>query len=93
MEISFLEIYCEQLRDLLGDGDPGAERKLRITQNEFGQNVVAGAEMVPVDPNDADSIGELMRHAAALRSTSATKMNAESSRSHSIFTLHLTAVV
>ena len=47
--------------------------------------------MVPVDPSDANSIDELMKHAAKLRSTAATNMNAHSSRSHSIFTLHLTA--
>ena len=47
--------------------------------------------MVPVDPSDTNSIDELMKHAAKLRSTAATNMNAHSSRSHSIFTLHLTA--
>ena len=52
---------------------------------------VCQVEMVPVDPTDKSSIAELMKHASELRSTTATKMNAESSRSHSIFTLHLSA--
>lgn len=33
---------------------------------------------------------ELLRRAARARSTDATAMNAESSRSHSVFTLHIT---
>jgi kinesin family protein C1 len=95
MEISFLEIYCEQIRDLLfsgdtADGQPNS-KKYKIIANEFGQNIVTNVEMVPVDPADTGSIDELMQHAASLRSVTATKMNAESSRSHSIFTLHLTA--
>jgi len=91
MEISFLEIYCEQIRDLLGTPGDEAPKKYRIMANEFGQNIVQNIEMVPVDPADKGSIDELMQHAASLRSVTATKMNAESSRSHSIFTLHLTA--
>jgi len=107
MQISFIEIYCEQIRDLLAgseadtadkqDSGVGAgsgannKAKHKIVQNEYGQNVVTNVEMVPVDPADKGSISELMQHAASLRSVTATKMNAESSRSHSVFTLHLTA--
>ena len=41
MEISFIEIYCEQIKDLLGDGD-ASDKKHKITLNEFGQNIVTG---------------------------------------------------
>ena len=97
MQISFIEIYCEQIRDLLGEGDASEETSktnsqyYKIQKNDFGQNVVTNVEMVPVDPADKGSIDELMNHAASLRSTAATNMNAHSSRSHSIFTLHLSA--
>lgn len=92
MKISFVEIYCEQIRDLLSD--PAGDKKpsdYKIAKNEFGQHYVANAEMVPVEPSDTASIDDLMQHAANQRSVSATAMNANSSRSHSIFTLHLKA--
>jgi len=93
MRVSFIEIYCEQIKDLLAS-DTETEpttKKHKIVRNEFGQSIVTDVEIIPVDPADRDAIKELMEHAASLRSTSATQMNAVSSRSHSIFTLHLTA--
>merc|ERR1719424_2008085 len=48
--------------------------------------------MVLVDPTDKQQIDDLMDTAALHRATSKTNMNAQSSRSHSVFTLHLLGV-
>lgn len=62
MHISFVEIYCEQLRDLLADQDtPFKPSDYKISKNEFGQCFVSNAEMVPVDPSDTHAIDELMQ--------------------------------
>ena len=52
-----------------------------------GQTLVAGAERVPVEhASDAD---DLVARAAASRVVHTTAMNAASSRSHSVFMLHI----
>ena len=97
MHVSFIEIYCEKLRDLLGDfqgkskkGAPPPEHK--IIRNEQGANTVSNVAMISVDPSDVSLLSRLMEVAARSRATTKTDMNDTSSRSHSVFTLHLAAV-
>lgn len=47
--------------------------------------------MLPVDPNDSAQMDSIMEQAARFRSVGQTLMNERSSRSHSVFTLHLRA--
>jgi kinesin family protein C1 len=99
MEVSFVEIYCEKIRDLLADfGSGGAKPKKgvpspehKIVRNDQGANVVSNAAMIPVDPSDVSKLAELMEVAGRARATKKTDMNETSSRSHSVFTLHLSA--
>ena len=51
---------------------------------------IAGATRMVVDSEAVAQ--ELLRRAARARSTDSTAMNSESSRSHSVFTLHITGV-
>jgi kinesin family protein C1 len=89
MEVSFIEIYNETIRDLLRDtAKDNEEHEIRHTKDG---TEVTNITMIPVDPNDQDQIEEIMRMAARHRSVGHTDMNAQSSRSHSIFTLHLRA--
>jgi hypothetical protein len=101
MELSFLEIYCETVKDLLkGFNSPGSSSndsgniaaKFKIVENDAGQHFVQGIEMVLVDPADTVKVAALLAHAGRLRSVTATAMNASSSRSHAVLTLHTTAV-
>ena len=91
MEVSFLEIYNETIKDLLRDGDHGEKPKHEIKVDSNGRRYVTELVMKDMDPNDEEQVESVMRQAAKHRSVASTDMNAVSSRSHSVFTLHLTA--
>ena len=91
MRVSFLEIYNETIRDLLRDEEIG-EKKHEIKVNPDGSRLVTDLTIRPLEPTDAEAVKDVMDTAAKYRTTSATNMNDVSSRSHSVFTLHLTAV-
>jgi len=91
MEATFLEIYNEQVRDLLVAPAEARERKYEVKLGKDGQPHVAGLEHAPIDPTDAEAIEQLMETANRNRSIAKTDMNEHSSRSHSVFTLHIHA--
>merc|ERR1719330_2114271 len=91
MQVSFIEIYNETIRDLLRDeANPNAKHEIKI--NPDGRRFISDINMVPLEPTDSEAVEAVMRQAAKYRSVGSTDMNAQSSRSHSVFTLHLTAL-
>ncbi len=95
MQVTFLEIYNETIKDLLRGGSAdstSSDAKHEIKKDASGNSIVTDVEMVSVDPNDTAQISALMEQAARYRTTAVTQMNEQSSRSHSVFTLHLKAV-
>lgn len=82
---SYIEIYNEQLRDLLADN---SALNLSITEDVKGNIKVAGAQEVMVESKE-ELLG-LLKQGALVRQTNSTAMNALSSRSHAIFTIQLT---
>jgi predicted nucleic acid-binding Zn-ribbon protein len=89
LEASYIEVYNEQLRDLLGgSGGRISESNAIQHQPNGGHTIVLGAARVQVD-SEADA-EELIRKAAAARAVESTAMNAVSSRSHSVFMLYIT---
>jgi hypothetical protein len=85
---SFLEIYNEQLNDLLAQGKP---RDLQIKEDlrKGGLGMyVEGISEHAVD--SSDSILKLLSEGQARRMVGQTNMNEHSSRSHSVFTLQIT---
>ncbi|CAB9516465.1 Kinesin-like protein [Seminavis robusta] len=87
VELSYLEIYNEEIRDLLAE----EEKPLKIRETLDGGVYVSGQEdRVVLSPID---IGKLMEEAAKKRVVAATAMNAVSSRSHAICTLKISGVV
>eukprot|EP00613_Pedinella_sp_CCMP2098_P041148 CAMPEP_0171801234 /NCGR_PEP_ID=MMETSP0991-20121206/72144_1 /TAXON_ID=483369 /ORGANISM="non described non described, Strain CCMP2098" /LENGTH=1019 /DNA_ID=CAMNT_0012412877 /DNA_START=73 /DNA_END=3132 /DNA_ORIENTATION=- len=91
MDVTFIEIYNEQVFDLLRL--PGsAKLDLPIKLDAKGKTYVHDVNKMRIDPTDLQSIDDLMETAAMHRATASTEMNAVSSRSHSIFSLYLTGV-
>eukprot|EP00736_Rhodelphis_marinus_P012722 Rmarinus@m.8893 len=83
VRVSFLEVYNEDLRDLLNPSTPSKD--LAIREDSSGNiNVTSIAEEV------VTSAGDLIRcleEGSAARTVGGTLMNAHSSRSHAIFTI------
>ncbi|KAG9399667.1 hypothetical protein AC1031_011481 [Aphanomyces cochlioides] len=88
-EASMLELYNDQLIDLLAQLEPGYKEdkapKLDIKKNEKGMVVVTNSVLKPC--TSAEGTLKLFDAANKKRQVGATKMNAESSRSHSVFTI------
>ena len=82
---TFLQIYNDQITDLLAASS--ATGSLRIRESPEKGTYVEGAKQVPLR-----SVGEALRVLAkgmARRHVAATLMNATSSRSHAIFSIHV----
>ncbi|CAG0897732.1 unnamed protein product [Cyprideis torosa] len=79
---SYLEIYNEEIRDLLGKD---AKKKLNLHEHPDKGVHVPELSMHPV--HNVDECEILMEKGWDNRSTGATLMNQDSSRSHSIFTI------
>lgn len=81
---SYLEIYNEEIRDLLGnDIKKKLDLKEHPDQGVYVQNISLHAVQSTQECED------LMEKGWGNRATGATKMNADSSRSHSIFTINI----
>jgi len=81
---SFLEIYNEEVRDLLADD---IKAHLELRERPSGDVFVKDLSLHPV--SSVGTCQQIMSKGWKNRSTGATLMNAVSSRSHSIFTIHL----
>eukprot|EP01060_Flectonema_neradi_P012689 TRINITY_DN19451_c1_g1_i1.p1 TRINITY_DN19451_c1_g1~~TRINITY_DN19451_c1_g1_i1.p1 ORF type:complete len:595 (+),score=138.35 TRINITY_DN19451_c1_g1_i1:206-1786(+) len=87
LSCSFLEIYNDQVKDLLGKRTGGVAETLRLMMGSNDEVKVEGLTEYEVD-NQA-TVGELLATAQSNRACAATKMNDVSSRSHSIFMLRV----
>ena len=83
VNVSFLEIYNENIRDLLSDSDA----KLDVKEDKDKGIYVQDLSKVPC--KSADDMLKAMFKGDQSRSVGATAMNSESSRSHSIFTIYV----
>ena len=88
MEGNFVEVYNEDIHDLLGDSKDLDKKKHEIRHDDKKkQTTVTGLQTVTLDsPHAVDTI---LKRADANRSVAATKSNERSSRSHSVFILKL----
>lgn len=86
LEMSYVEIYQERIRDLL-DSDP--TKVLKIRETEFPHSVyIENTRTVAV--TTSDEVLTLLREGNEHRAVAETQMNAHSSRSHAVFIMHLT---
>lgn len=84
MRVSYLELYNEELCDLLSTDDTV---KIRIFDdvNKKGSVIVQGLEEIPV--RCKSDVYKLLAKGQERRRTAATLMNAQSSRSHTVFSI------
>ncbi|SPQ27514.1 6eba3310-f68b-437c-91ab-9296a5f25358 [Thermothielavioides terrestris] len=89
LRASYVEIYNEQLRDLLvEDHVPAHERStVTIREDVKGNIILAGLRQVEV--HSVEELMNVLNQGSTLRQTDATAINARSSRSHAVFTLNL----
>ncbi|KAJ3722777.1 kinesin domain-containing protein [Lentinula guzmanii] len=86
---SFIEIYNEDLIDLLSmDDGAGGRREVQIREDKDGHIIWGGLREVNV--KNANEVMTLIRKGTSIRRTNETDMNAQSSRSHAIFSLTFT---
>ncbi|KZV79915.1 kinesin-domain-containing protein [Exidia glandulosa HHB12029] len=85
---SFIEIYNEDLIDLLVEDAGGARPQVQIREDKEGAIIWSGLR--EVDVKSVKEVMALIRAGSYLRRTNETDMNAQSSRSHAIFSLTLT---
>lgn len=86
VKISYIELYNEELSDLLSESQDLNE-KLRIFEdsNRKGSVVIPNLEEITV--SDKKEVYKILQKGAEKRQKAATYMNAQSSRSHSIFSV------
>ena len=92
MEVSFLEIYGDDVYDLLSEDRriDGKHASLSVREDEKGVSVIG---LTTVRANSHQEALEALQRGTQNRTTAATLMNAVSSRSHAIFSVTLTQVL
>jgi len=88
VEMSYLEIYNEEARDLMYTGDPSKSPDLHIRDSKAEGVAVQNLSRHVV--NSPSDVATLMTEASERRVTASTQMNAVSSRSHAVCTLYVT---
>jgi hypothetical protein len=78
LKATYLEIYTEEIRDLLGNCE-----KLKL-RNDPKRGVFASG-LTSITLNSPEDAMECLKRGASSRSVAATKFNLESSRSHAVF--------
>lgn len=86
MEGSFVEVYNENLNDLLGKDTDIDKKKIEI-RHDKGRTTLT--ECTTIALSGPEMMEEVMRRASNNRMVAATKANERSSRSHSVFILKL----
>jgi len=82
--LSVVEIYCERIRCLLSNGEPGKDNLQVKTDKLRGVYVEGAYEM---EAFGEDDLVQVMAAALQTRSTGTTQMNEASSRSHCVVTI------
>uniref|UniRef100_A0A8C5ATD0 Kinesin-like protein n=1 Tax=Gadus morhua TaxID=8049 RepID=A0A8C5ATD0_GADMO len=83
VEVSYMEIYCERVRDLLNPSNP-----LRVREHPILGPYVEDLSKLAV--TCFSDVHELMDAGNQARTVAATNMNETSSRSHAVFTIVFT---
>nr|CAD7430638.1 unnamed protein product [Timema monikensis] len=85
VRVSYLELYNEELIDLLSTSNDPSKIKLYEDPLKKGSVIVSGLEEVTV--HTKNEIYNIMEKGSMKRQTASTLMNAQSSRSHTVFSI------
>lgn len=83
--VSVLELYRDQIRDLLSDTPPSRPHSVR--HDEEGNTHIS--ELTVVNVADREAVEKLVKQALKRRTVKSTMLNDTSSRSHFVFTLNM----
>ena len=89
IEVSLLEIYNEEIKDLLMDSKKAMKTKLEVKRDPKKGQYVPGLTMV--ECHSHQDVLAIMKHGYQNRSVHGTDMNAHSSRSHCALSVYVTA--
>lgn len=95
LKASFLEIYNEQVRDLLVDNGSGLEVRAKNDAQTYRiifnseTKLSSVADLTVEDVESEEQVQRLVSKSMRNRATAATKANERSSRSHSVFRLYI----
>ncbi|RNA39812.1 kinesin KIF11 [Brachionus plicatilis] len=87
VKISYMELYNEELTDLLGDSSLEKEEKLKIYDDPGRKGSVIVSKLEEVNVQNKNQVFKILQKGADRRQKASTLMNNQSSRSHSIFTI------
>ena len=89
LKATYVEIYNEQLRDLLLPDNVSSHERAPVTIREDvkGNIILTGLHQVEI--NSVEDLLNALNFGSTLRQTDATAINARSSRSHAVFSLNL----
>ncbi|CAG8467879.1 1610_t:CDS:2 [Dentiscutata erythropus] len=87
MRVSFVELYNEDLIDLLAECNDEDKPQVLIRENSNGSISLSGLQEIKV--NSVDEVMGHLSRGSLNRQVGATDMNSKSSRSHAIFTVIL----
>lgn len=85
---SYLEIYNETIRDLLASSSAADEKQYDIKHDPRSSST-AVTDLTVVEVVAAGQVSQLLQRAVRQRAVASTNCNERSSRSHSVFQLHL----
>ncbi|KAK2740925.1 kinesin-like nuclear fusion protein [Myotisia sp. PD_48] len=88
MEGNFIEVYNENIHDLLGKPDDFDKKKHEI-RHDLQKRQTSVTNAITVNLDSQDMVESLLLRASTNRSVAATNANERSSRSHSVFMLRI----
>lgn len=91
VELSYLEIYNEEVRDLLSDKNGKQAQQLKIRETLNGEVYVSG--LCAKEVKSSQEIAAFVEEASTRRVVASTAMNAVSSRSHAICSFKISGVL
>ncbi|XP_026671284.1 kinesin-like protein Klp61F [Ceratina calcarata] len=85
VRVSFLELYNEEIFDLLSSNDDSTKIRIYDDPTKKGAVIIHGLEEMPIC--NKNEVFKILQKGSEKRRTAPTLMNAQSSRSHTIFSI------